>query len=67
MPNHASDFQDALIVMERAGIQASCVQTADTLTAAATDGTGHDWRVTADTALQAVTELMETLGFEHLD
>ena len=56
-----------LTVMERAGIRATCAQASDKWAATAADGTGHLWRVTAETPLQAVTDLMDAMGFEDLN
>jgi hypothetical protein len=63
----AGNVEATLETMKRAGITATCDRTGDTWTVTATEETGHFWRVTADTGLQAITEMMLVLGFEDLD
>ncbi len=67
MTEHVNDVRAALRVLERAGIPASCAQSGETWTATATDTNGHTFKVTADTGLQAVAELMAALGFVDLE
>ena len=67
MPDHPAEIPDELVTLEQAGIRTTCWRSGNEWTLTAVDGDGHTWQVTADTALQAITELMEKLEFADLD